>query len=225
MNVLLIVSAIKEELQDLEFLNKKNIVINDKNYEIMVFPLGIGKLNSIFTLLVWYYENYKVNYRDVQSIEILFVGSCGSYLENYKNDFIYSNIFTNYDFAVLTDKAKSLPDISTKIQTNTGAVANAILKLYDWDFGIVNSTDSITLTKVDITNFMLKHDDNTYIYENLEVYGVAKFCKELLIPFTSFLCITNVVDEMGSENWKKNYRYLSKKMNEILKNYFLSILD
>lgn len=226
MNLLVIVSAIKEELQDLEFLNQKLIRLNQHKYKILLFPLGIGKLNAISSLYKWYYETYKINYKDIKTIEILFLGSCGSYLEDYQNHFIYSNFFTNYDYATLTHKAKALPDISKELQTDIGIIAGDLIKQYSWDFGIINTTDSITLTKVEITNLKEKfHKKHNYFYENLEVYGIAKFCKEFNLPFTSFLCVTNVVNEMGSENWQKNFRDLSKKMNEVLKNYFLYILD
>lgn len=225
MHLLLIVSAIKEELQELEFFHKKYFTLDNKKYEILVFPLGIGKLNAIISLFKWYFEVYKLHYKNVQSIEILFLGSCGSYTRMYK-DFVYSNIFVNVDYAILNNKAKLLQEVCGEIQTHIGMFADHLLKQFNWQFGIINSTDSITLSKVDINSFKDKcHLHPFPFFENLEVYGVAKFCNEFNISFTCFLCVTNVINKRGSINWQKNYKVLSKKMNEIIKNYLISILD
>lgn len=217
MDIVLITSAIKEELVDLEFLDKKII----KKRKFYLYPLGIGKLNSIFNLAeLFFKEFYKKN------IEIIFLGSCGSY-SSVKNDFVFSNLFINYDYGVITKKSKSLNSISSIVETDIGNLSKNFINYYDFQKSIVNSTDSITLTKVSEKKiFELEPTLKTLnlpVVENLEVYSIGKFCKNYQIPFTSFLAITNRVGKKASIEWERNYKVLGKKLNEILKKYIESI--
>lgn len=222
MDLLLITSAIEEELIELEDLNHREIKLGKNIYKIILLPLGIGKLNALYNLMNWYNNHRKDTLK-----EIIFLGSCGSYDLDYKQDFIASCNFINYDYASLTNQSKSLPEVSKLIKTEQGEVAKSIAHLYHWEFGIVNSTDSITLKKID-KNLLLKKINNHSIgnvYENLEAYGIALFCSKIKIPFTAFLSITNAVYENGSEEWLKNYQSMAKKLNLMIKNYLKGILD
>ena len=223
MDLVLITSAIEEELIELETFNHQELKLDKNIYKIILLPLGIGKLNALYNLMNWYYNHL----RNDSLKEIIFLGSCGSYDLDYKKDFIASCDFINYDYASLTSTSKTLLEVSKRIKTEQGEVAKSIIHLYQWEFGIVNSTDSITLKKID-KNILLKKINNlstSNVYENLETYGIALFCSKIKIPFTAFLSITNAVYENGSEEWLKNYRTMAKKMNLMIKNYLKGILD
>jgi len=228
MNLLLITSAIKEELQGLEDLNSKQFTFQKEKYKIILLPLGVGKLNALYNLMYWYYEVFKNDYKHHTLKEIIFLGSCGSYDFLFKQDFVFSNKFIHYDYATLIQKSKYLEEISKFIQTNQGIITKEILNQYNWEEGIINSTDSITLTKID-KDLWVQLDKEKYknypIFENLEVYAIAKFCEFYKIPFTSFLSVTNYVYENGSLEWQNRYKDLSKKLNNNLKKYFNSILE
>lgn len=216
MDIVLITSAIKEELVDLEFLDKKVI----KKRKFYLYPLGIGKINAMFSLSeLFFKEFYKKN------IEIIFLGSCGSY-SSISNDFVFSNLFINYDYGVITKKSKSLNSISSLVETGIGNLSKDFINFYNFQKSIVNSTDSITLTKVSEKKIFeldpkLKKFNLPFV-ENLEVYSIGKFCENYQIPFTSFLAITNRVGKKASIEWEKNYKILSKKLNKILKKYIES---
>ncbi len=221
MDLLLITSAIEEELTELEDLNHKKIILDKNIYKIILLPLGIGKLNALYNLMNWYN-----NHRNDNLKEIIFLGSCGSYDLDYQKDFIASCEFINYDYASLTNTSKTLLEVSKRIKTEQGDVAKSIVHLYRWEFGIVNSTDSITLKKID-KNILKKINNDSFlnVYENLETYGIALFCSKIKIPFTAFLSITNAVYENGSDEWLKSYRTMAKKLNLKIKNYLKGILD
>ncbi|GIX42801.1 MAG: hypothetical protein KatS3mg129_2534 [Leptospiraceae bacterium] len=229
MNLILITSAIKEELIDLENWNEFEFSLNDELYKILIFPIGIGKLNALYNLMYWFYNTYHKKYKKYHLKEILFLGSCGSYNINYKENIIYSNKYMNIDFASIINKAKILEDISKVMETTQGFFAKCIINHYKWQTGIVNSTDSVTLTQISeiwIKNqFPELKEVKENIFENLEVYGIAKFCIQHQIAFTSFLTITNAVYENGSIEWQKNYRKRAKNLNKKIKKYFQSILE
>ncbi len=219
MNSLLIISAIKQELVNLQELHNQKI--GDKI--VFILNVGIGKINSILSLGEWYYNFFKKKYYK-SNLEIIFTGSCGSYHKIYP-EFIYSNNFINYDINSLYKKSKSIEEVSGIIQTQRGDLAGLILKSNPMEEGIINTTDSITLKEIDSQLFFHLQQElhSIKIYENLECYGIAKFCDFYKISFTAFLSVTNYVSENGSKEWKNNYKKLAKKLNSFLKNSLYSL--
>ncbi|MFN3604007.1 MAG: hypothetical protein ACK4UJ_04785 [Leptonema sp. (in: bacteria)] len=218
MKIVLITSAIQEELSGLEKINQKKI----KNYKFYLYSLGIGKINALLKLIeIFNKKFYKEN------LEIIFLGSGGSY-GALVHPFIYSNLFINYDLGSLKNKSKNLESISYLIKTNMGSISKGFIKKNpEMLQGIVNSTDSITLSPITKMHFY-KINPNLKelkipIVENLELYGIAKFCMIYNIPLSAFLSITNKVGKTASEDWKKNYKTLAVKFNKLLKNYLESI--
>ncbi|MCS7204656.1 MAG: hypothetical protein NZ853_03065 [Leptospiraceae bacterium] len=223
MNLLLIGSAVLEEIEDLLFLHQKTFLLTNKKYKILIQPFGIGKLNSMFSLISLLNQEGRFFYED---IEVLFLGSCGSYERHYP-EFVVANQFVNLDYAILHKKAKFFSEVSGLIQTKRGEVAKEIILLYPlFEEALINTTDSVTLTEVPLDRFWkFLPQSHASIYENLEAYGLAKVCFEQAIPFTSFLAVTNYVHEGGSRQWALNYQNMSKKLNDFIKKFFIKILE
>ncbi len=214
MKIVLITSAIKEELIGLESIDKKKF----RSFRFYLNPLGIGKINAVMNLYKIYYKKF---YK--KKLEIIFLGSCGSY-KKISDLFIYSNLFVNYDYASLLKKAKPLESISSLIKTNIGDFLSNFLSYNTFlPKAIVNTTDSITLTSLSEDYFYKLNPDleklNLPVVENLELYSIAKFCLIHEIPFTALLSITNRVGKNGSKEWEKNYQTLSIQLTNLLKNY------
>ncbi len=224
MNLLLILSAIPEEQKGLEKWNQKQIQLWGQSNLIILLPIGIGKLNALWNLSRWYYEVYKLKFNNY-NMEILFIGSCGIYKQKYNEEIIYSNQFINYDYPSIYSKSKFFPVISGMITTHIGSFAKNLINYYQWNGGIVNTTDSVTLTRIlDKKFYNIIDKKNIDLYENLEVYGIAKFALEVNVPFTAILGVTNTINKKSSEQWEKNYKKIAKKLNGLLENYFNSIL-
>ena len=56
--------------------------------------------------------------------------------------------------------------------------------------------------------------ENRPVMENLEVFGMARFCEIHKIDFTAFLAVTNTVGPGGSEEWSRHYRSMAETLQE-----------
>lgn len=223
MKYLLLTSAIPEELQGLEFLQDRIFSWNGTSLKVSLLPLGIGSVECVVKLSAWLLQNRHLMDKD---LEIVFIGSCGSYDENYP-EFLYSRKFLQVDITVLEEQAKYIGKKELEI-TRTGSFSRALVEYLKLPAGIINTTNSVTVRKVETGRFFDFIDipwKNEKIYENLEVYGIARFCNHFRLPFTAIFSVTNHVYEKGSVEWKENYMYLSKKLNGFIKKHFEEILD
>lgn len=206
---LLVVSAIKAELIELQNSLKKlpNLTIGSKQLNIQTKMCGVGNIESALFL-----SNY-LNKNEVD--EIIFIGSAGAY--NPNADLVGKNClssnFHQLDTSVLLGKSK-IPEIMlSKISSELGLVANVCRDTYLFEMGLdVNSTNSITL--FELTKDIC--DSNYYAsvqLENLETFGLAVVAKKKLLPLTSLLAITNMVNIDGSKEWLKNYKEMGRQLN------------
>lgn len=215
---LLILGAFEPEVNLLlEAFDKGNQIIDFNNLalDIQVGLCGIGSLNSALYL------------KDSLSAksnpdEILFLGSAGAYFKNRDNpDYVLSYRFCQNDFTVMQDMARNIVGLNDEIIFSGGKFGITLQQSFQFNANnLVNSTNSISLVELQADSVFLEQYKSDLIYENLEVYGLARVCQSIQIPFSSLLAVTNEVNPEGSSQWQKNH----KKMGAMLQHKLLDLL-
>lgn len=168
---------------------------------------GVGISASIFHLQKYLYETG-------QKPEILFCGSCGIYdakkyaLDEiaYSNRFVYKEIAEIYGLVKIPDLVQK--EIKTEFSPNIGKLLNSQLKR-----GITNSTNSITIQDIEPEKRGLF---NGLDFENMESFGLAYVAEKFGLQFTALFSITNYVGKSGSDEWRKNWRGYSDRLQQFV---------
>ena len=179
--------------------------------KIPALVTGVGIASSVFTLQKYLFENRKIS-------EIIFCGSCGAYNPsgNALGEIVFSNNFVYKEIAEFHGIVK-VPDlVQKKVETVSGEFSKSIILTLK--SGVTNSTNSITIEDLsDNVKEMLKE----VAFENMESYGLGIVANKYSLPFTAFFSVTNYVGKNGSDDWKKNWRAFSDKLQNFILNKLL----
>ena len=220
----LIAKKYNHTFQETDFLNSDRA---RKFFFIESWDLGIGHIASAFSLQQKILE-YQLARTPWSVVEILFFGSAGIYKNNVKEDLLctpgsyaWSRDFYFKDIRSLSGEAKQLSNSSSYVSTETGELGKKINNFLQKDKNLsfpkesitVNTTASLSLKDPfggDLDDIAQKNNgsQNDFILVNLEVFSLAYVAQKYLIPFTAYFSLTNYVNEQGSEDWKKNYRFM-----------------
>ncbi|MFB5651593.1 phosphorylase [Leptospira wolffii] len=181
---------------------------------LRTFETGIGALEAAVNL-----QKYLSDPSTTPPKSVIFIGSSGVYSwiprKEWEGKFGISRSFVNYEIAAL-DKKVRIPD-------------QMLLKHDFPDFvfpfegsefleSVTNGTGSVTLE--DLSPRAMERIKSEGIgFENMEVFGLAKVCALLGIPFGAVLSLTNKVGPKGSEEWKLSWRKHSDRLQEKILSY------
>lgn len=199
--VVLICGAFAPEIDLLLPLAGRRIELRNQVYELRVIESGIGALNSGLRVAEALRNNPEA--------ELLFVGSAGAYRQDQTllQSFAFAKDFRCVDLAVVCGQAKALEGVYPSLNFVPGEFASVLAATpLPWVTGTANSTNSISLCAAE--EFSASGLD----FENLECYGIALAATKARRPFSAALALTNLVGPQGSEEWRRNYRTCSLKM-------------
>ena len=153
--------------------------------------LGIGFLEASLKL-----ERY---FLDEKPEKVIFLGTAGAYDKNIElNQIIEIAEVKLLNSSSLFDEAYIPQDYKT-------------YKSAPKEKNICFSSLEITKSEK-LSEKILSLESHTNVFENMELYGIAKVCQENNIPWQAFLAITNHTHEKGHEEWKANHLSLSEKL-------------
>lgn len=175
--------------------------------------LGVGSIAAGISTTKLLLQNH-----DVQLF--LFLGSAGILQEDSHllstGDIVTCRYCSYFSISQMEDKVK-IPEI----QKRTVTLASPIPKLAE---AHVISTEGVSLQNLDKQTIQMQTGsfhagipNSLPILENLEVFGVASAIASVRpkLHVIFLLGITNVVSENGSNEWKKNWRAVSHKVQKL----------
>jgi nucleoside phosphorylase len=181
--MLLVCSAWKEEIQELDpSLTKANIIIK---------PLGIGFLDASIELSRLLSTNSQIN-------KIIFLGTAGTCKKNLAIG------------EILSIKSTSLLNLGTRIDLSYSPIKNNLIeskKVFS-GFKAAHCLTSIEITKKE--NLVL--DDEEFILENMELFGIARTAEKFSIEWSALLSVTNFVGSNAHQEWLLNHKECSKNL-------------
>lgn len=179
--VKLVCSAIFEEMA---FLDAKKLEAEG----FLLRPLGIGFLEAAINLAEI------LNSKRID--QVFFLGTAGSYLKNLEFNSIVS--------------------ISSTMLLNLGALQElSYVPIQQEEFKLnqiknhlqAKCLSSLEISKDQSISTLIKEkfsSTDEFIVENMELYGIAKVCKQHGIPLTAFLAVTNYIDANAHDDWLRN---------------------
>ena len=190
------------------FDGEVDLLRKDKSLNVLIS--GVGALNSIFYIYEYLRRNPEIK-------SILFCGSCGLYPGSIHapGEIVYSDHFFYEEIASHRGIVKVPNLIKKEIQTNTPEYLRHILTAQRIKSGKTNSTNSITITELDVIERNYFASKNVS-FENMESFGIAFLTEKHSIPFTALFSITNLVGKNGSIDWQKNWRKCSDRLQTLL---------
>ncbi|MCE9499779.1 MAG: hypothetical protein K8R21_04675 [Leptospira sp.] len=201
-------------------IDKKNLLICgafdgeidllQKNSSLNILVSGVGELNSVFNITRYLKQNPNIG-------SLLFCGSCGAYPgQNYAiGEIVYSKHFFYQEIAELRGIVK-VPDLIEK--EIMSKIPEGFLSSFESKKirpGKTNSVNSITISDLDPgdKNFFGSKDIS---FENMESFGIAYIAKKLSLSYAALFSVTNNVGKNGSDEWKKNWRECSNRLQHLI---------
>lgn len=218
--MLLIVGAFPPETELLEDLVGPGLVVQSA---------GIGPVDAILGL--------EALVTEFAPDEVIFLGSCGQYRGSPECHFIQGQLFTYLDPASILGRSRMVPAMRKYSMPRPGEFATLCMESGEFTPAIVNTTMSLSLEAHGMSYSLLeqaiegleslsstdakmtpwigsRERGSLSVTENLEVFGMARFCEIHKIGFSSLMAVTNQVGPDGSAQWARNYRSMGRQLQE-----------
>ena len=218
--MLLIVGAFPPETELLEDLNGSGVAIQSA---------GIGPVEALLGLEALVME--------FAPDEIVFLGSCGQYKGAASVSYVSGELFTFLDPASLLGRSRMVPAMRKYAAPKPGEFGKLCTSQPDFTPAIVNTTLSLSLEDHALSLPLLeqaiegleagilanpelaawkqqKSEISVPVMENLEVFGMARFCEIHKIGFTALMAVTNQVGPEGSAHWAQNFKAMGLELQQ-----------
>ncbi|HBS06674.1 MAG TPA: hypothetical protein DEA96_17025 [Leptospiraceae bacterium] len=218
--MLLIMGAFPPETELLEDLNGAGVAVQSA---------GIGPVEALLGL--------EAMTTEFAPDEVLFLGSCGQYQGSDPVSYISGGFYTFLEPASLLGRSRMVPGMRKYSAPSPGEFGRLCMEQEDFVPAIINTTMSLSLESHALSLSLLEQaiegleagtsaaahltqwkrwqaSENRPVMENLEVFGMARFCEIHKIGFTSLMAVTNLVGPEGSASWAENFRPMGRALQE-----------
>lgn len=192
-----IVSAIPSEVRELveqtgAIKESDKNIWRQKELNLIIASVGVGYLEAAINLQILLNQN-----REIKSV--IFCGTAGVYQETER---LAIGQLASCESTLLCDGAAELKQ-SQYVPILKREEVSTTLPM-DLPVQSAKVVTALTLTINDqLANIIRKQTDGEL--ENMELYGIARVCEELSIPWNALLGVTNKVGSSGHEGWLKNH--------------------